>query len=294
VVLILILLGAAAFAVWYFVLQNNEAGSQSSSAAPGSGSAPAVTAGPAGSAGSATATGSSGSATSAAATQGSAGSGSAAAPAPAKSKLASEPAPAEDIKAPVAATVETIEATDKIVKAGDIIARLAGHKPIETEITQLQFDVDKRLPTDVATAQKELADAKAANNGAGETAAQKKVDDKSKALDDKKAQLAAKQTELDKFVIKAASAGKLTAVAKAGAKVNADDVIAKIAREPMLAATFEVKGAKPAKAATVKLSSDATPDKSFDCTVADVTGDQVKVTCPSDPSLDGAAVTLQP
>jgi len=81
---------------------------------------------------------------------------------------------------------------------------------------------------------------------------------------------------------------------KAGAKVNADDVIAKIAREPMLAATFEVKGAKPAKAATVKLSSDATPDKSFDCTVADVTGDQVKVTCPSDPSLDGAAVTLQP
>jgi hypothetical protein len=211
---------------------------------------------------------------------------------PAKAKLSTEPEAPEDLKAPVAGTIDKIEPNDTAVKPGDVIARLVGYKPIEAEITTLATDVDKTLPAAMAAAQKELDAATAANNAANVTAAQKKLDDAKKALDDKQAQLAAKKTELDKFIVKSASAGKLSAISKAGGKVLTDEVVARVAREPVLTASFDVKGSKLATGAAVKLTDDAKPDKSYDCTVAEVTADKLKVTCPSDPTLDGTEVTL--
>ena len=200
IVLIIVILGAGVFALWKFVLDtsSDDAPTKSSmkstpgsdvAAAPGSATKPPpkVEEPPK------------------------------AAP-PAKAKLSTEPEPPEDLKSPVAGTIDTIEPNDKAVKPGDIIARLAGHKPIEAEITTLAFDVDKRLPGDVAAAEKERDTAKAANNAAGVDAAEKKIDAAKKTLEDKRAQLAAKQTELDKFVVKAASAGKLSAISKPGAQ----------------------------------------------------------------------------
>ncbi|HEV7559380.1 MAG TPA: hypothetical protein VGO00_28085 [Kofleriaceae bacterium] len=270
VVLIIVIFGAAVFALWKFVLDtSSDEAPTKSSVVPAPGSDVAV-----------------------APTKPTKVEEPPKVAPPAKAKLSTEPEPPEDLKSPVAGTIDTIEPNDKAVKPGDVIARLAGHKAIEGDITTLAFDVDKRLPGAIDAAQKELDAATAANNPANVTAAQKKLDDAKKALEDKQAQLAAKNTELDKFVIKATSAGKLSAISKSGGKVLTDEVVARIAREPVLTATFDVKGSKLAAGAAVKLTDDAHPDKSYDCTVAEVSADKLKVTCPSDPTLDGIAVTL--
>jgi len=266
-VLILVVLGGAAFLLWKFVLDTTDTPSQSSSSSEKSSTAPV-----------------------------------AAKPAPApepkkppsapKAKLATEQPGPDEIKAGNAGTVEAVEANDKSVKAGDTVVWLAGHKPLETEIATLNNDVDTKLPKDIANDEKDRDAAKAANKDAA--AAEKKLADHQKLLETKTAERDTKQAALAKLVVKAPSAGKLTVVAKAGAKVTADDVVAKITREPILAATFDLAkdGPKLATGAAVKLKDDAHPEKVYDCTVAEATSASAKVTCPLDPTLDGASVTL--
>jgi hypothetical protein len=267
VVLILVVLGGAAFLLWKLVLDTTDTPSQGSSSSEKPATAPV-----------------------------------AAKPAPApepkkpapppKAKLATEQPGPEEIKAGNAGTVEALEANDKTVKTGDNIVWLSGHKPLETDLAALTNDVEKKLPADIANDEKERDAAKAANK---DTAAlEKRLADHQKLLETKVAQREAKQADLAKLVIKAPSAGKLAVVAKPGAKVTADDVVAKITREPILAATFEIAkdGPKLAAGAAVKLKDDAHPEKVYDCTVAEVVAAKVKVTCPLDPTLDGAPVTL--
>jgi hypothetical protein len=215
-------------------------------------------------------------------------------PPPAKAKLSSEPVAPDEIKVAAATTVEAIEANDKVVKAGDTIVWLAGAKKLNDEITPIAFDVEKRYPGDIAAAEKERDTAKAANNAAGVTAAEKKIDDRKKALDTKQQQLDTKRADLDKLLLKALSAGKLSSIVKAGAKVNANDVVAKIAREPVATATFDVKGSKVTVGSAVKVFDDKSPEKGYDCSVAEVSADKVKITCGSDPTLDGVDVTFKP
>jgi hypothetical protein len=267
VVLILIVLGGAAFLLWKLVLDTTDSPSKGSSSSATPATAP-VAAKPA--------------------------------PAPepkkpppaAKAKLATEqPAPLE-VKAGNPGTVEAVEPNDKAVKEGDTIVWLAGHKPLENELAILTNDVEKKIPADIATDEKDRDAAKTANKDA--TALEKRLADHQKLLELKTAQRDGKKADLAKLVVKAPSAGKLAAVAKAGAKVTADDVVAKIAREPELTATFDIAkdGPKLAAGAAVKLKDDAHPEKVYDCTVAEVVAAKARVTCPLDPTLDGASVTL--
>jgi hypothetical protein len=160
-------------------------------------------------------------------------------PAEVTSKIAFETPPAQDIKSP-AGTLESIETNDKDVKTGDVIATLVGAKALATEVGNLQKDADKGTPA-VEAAQKELADAQQKpNNQAGVTAAQTKLDKAKKVVDDKKAAIAKKQADLDKLTLKASADGKLATTDKVGQKVVADEVIAKITRATLPVATFKI------------------------------------------------------
>ena len=207
-------------------------------------------------------------------------------PAPASKLALDTPAPA-DVKAGVAGTLESIEA-DKVVKAGDVIAKLTGSAPVVAAMDPIKKDLDKAT-TAIDAATKEMTDAK---DEAARTAAQAKLDALKKTVDAKKQALDAKQADLDKLVVKAPIDGKLTAVAKKDAKVVETDVVAKVQADPTLGATFTAPGGKYAKGspATVDLKD----GKKLTCTVADVQGDQVKVTCAADASIPpNADITLE-
>jgi hypothetical protein len=209
-------------------------------------------------------------------------------PVEAMAKIALETPPAQDVKSPVGA-LETVEAPDKDVKGGDVLATLVGAKALSTEIANLQKDVDKGAPA-LEAAQKELADAQQKeNNQAGVTAAQAKVDRVKKPLDDKKATIAKKQADLDKLTIKAQTDGKLGLLptAKVGQKVGADEVIAKITRPTVPVATFKIPP-------TTKIGADGNisitaGDKTIVCTVSDAQTESIKVTCPADAGLAAGA-----
>jgi hypothetical protein len=194
------------------------------------------------------------------------------------------PAP-QDVKAPAAGTIETIEAADKEVKTGDVVATLAGGKPLTTEIANLTKDIERLTPATEA-ALKTLTDAQQKpDNEAAVTAAQKKYDTAKKPLDAKKATLETKKADLEKLQIKTVTDGKLTDVAKVGQKVAADEVIAKVARPAMNVATFKLLPGQ-------KLSSDNTlnvtaGDKQIACTVIDAQAETVKVSCPADGIAEG-------
>lgn len=246
VMLILALVGAGAFFVWKFVINKPETAAQPSAEAPARPVPPP--------------------------------------PPPAESlaKVAVETPAPQDVKAPVAGTIEAIEAADKEVKTGDVVATLAGGKPLTTEIANLTKDLERLTPAAEA-AQKALADAQQKpDNEAGVAAAQKKYDAAKKPIDEKTATLAKKKADLEKLQIKSVTDGKLTDVAKTGQKVAADDVIAKVARPTMSVATFKLLPGQ-------KLSGDNTlnvtaGDKQIACTVIDAQAETVKVSCPSDGS----------
>jgi biotin carboxyl carrier protein len=210
-------------------------------------------------------------------------------PAEATSTVVLETPAVQDIKSP-AGNLETVEANDKDVKTGDVLATLVGAKALTTELDKLKADVEKSNPT-IETATKALADAQQKeNNQAGVTAAQATLDKAKKVVDDKKATITKKQGDLDKLVIKSPTDGKLVTTAKVGQKVAADEVIAKITRATVPVATFKIPpGTKVGADGNVSL---ATADgKSVVCTVSDAQAETIKVTCPADSGLaDGAAV----
>ncbi len=214
-------------------------------------------------------------------------------PAEATSKIVMETPPELDIKAPAAGALESIEAADTDVKAGDVVATLVGAKAAQTELDKMATDLEKLQPA-VDTAQAAYdAETQKENNEAGVKAAQAKLDRAKKPLTDKQNAQKTKQAELEKLVIKSTGDGKLVAVGetplKAGDKVTADQVIAKVARPTMPVATFKIPtGTKIAADGSLSIVAG---DKTVVCTVSDAQVETVKVTCPADAGLaDGADV----
>ncbi|MGE0396107.1 MAG: hypothetical protein AB7T06_05230 [Kofleriaceae bacterium] len=214
-------------------------------------------------------------------------------PAEATSKIVMETPPELDIKAPAAGALESIEAADTDVKAGDVVATLVGAKAAQTELDKMAADLEKLQPA-VDTAQAAYdAETQKENNEAGVKAAQAKLDRAKKPLTDKQNAQKTKQAELEKLVIKSTGDGKLVAVGetplKVGDKVTADQVIAKVARPTMPVATFKIPtGTKIAADGSLSIVAG---DKTVVCTVSDAQVETVKVTCPADAGLaDGADV----
>jgi hypothetical protein len=205
-------------------------------------------------------------------------------------KLASETPAAQDLKLATAGQLEMIVANDATVKTGEVVAALAGHKPVETEIATMQKDIEKRLQGDVAAAERERDAAEKAGNKPGVTAAEKKIETAKKALEDKQQKLAAKTADLDKLVVKAPAAGKVTAVAKANAKVTPADVVAKLQPDAQLVATF--KATTPAVTVDQRvLLATKSGEHKLSCKVVDAASG-TKIACAKDAAPEGTEVTF--
>jgi hypothetical protein len=141
----------------------------------------------------------------------------------------------------------------------------------------------------IAAAEKERDAAQTAGNKAGVTAAEKKLATAQKTVTDQEAKLATQKANLDKYLIKAPTAGKVTAVAKANAKVTPTDVVATVTPDPILAATFKSAG-EVAPGTRVLLALKGS-DQKLSCKVLAAGGDGVKIGCPKDAAADGAEVS---
>jgi hypothetical protein len=278
--LIVVVIGAGVFTfLKFFLADEDEVPAPTTSATPTTGAATPAP-GPSGAAaGSATGAGSA------------AGSGAGAAPVV---KLVKEELPPVEVKPLVSGQLAELGPTDKPVKAGDVVARMVGYKPIAAEVAALQEDVDKRLPAEIAAAEKERDDAKAAGNKGAEAAADARVAERRKRLDGKQSALTAKQAELDKYVIKAVGEGTIVPVAKANSRVSADDVLVKLVRTATLTARFELPtGRSFSVDSSVQLVAKGKEGQKANCLVAAIEQGQLKIQCGNDSGLtEGAEVSL--
>jgi hypothetical protein len=260
VVAIIVFLGAGAFLVWKYVLEKPTAGVDTTTAAP----PPAVKPPPP-------------------------------PPPPPTAKVVLETPPTDDVKLPRPGVIETIVAdkTPVPVKEGDVVVRLTGDRPVEGEMTAIKRD-KKRLEDQVEAVTKRRDNAHASGNKAGEAAAQADLADRQKALAAKETQLASKNNELETFLIRAQVSGTFSPATKNGAKLAADSVVGTIQRDPIPTATFRVGNTRSfASNAGVEVAI-GKGELRLTCTVVEVGGDSVKVTCPADPELtDGTDVTLK-
>jgi hypothetical protein len=210
-------------------------------------------------------------------------------PAPESEKIEASAPNSESIKPVAAGTVEMVAGPgDAKVKEGDALVRFAGAKALDTEISALDKDIEQRVKTELFKAQQERDAAVAAGDKAAQTAGDKKVADRQKSLDDKQAKLAAKKADLDKLVIKAASAGTFTAKAKLNQKVTPTDELGMLVHAPTKMVTFKKADAGP-KSRVLLVTKDG---KKLSCVVASADSSGVSMTCPDDAAPAGTEVTF--
>jgi hypothetical protein len=203
-------------------------------------------------------------------------------------KLATEAPVAVEIKPVAPGQLAMIVANDTAVKEGDPVAGRAGFKPLDAQVTSSDKALAKAKDA-VAAAEKERDAAQTAGNKNGVTSAEKKLAAAQKMVADQETKLATAKTALDKFLIKAPGAGKVTAVAKPNAKITPTDVIATLTPDPTLVATF--KSAGEVAVGTRVLLALKGSDQKLSCTVAQTGGDGVKISCAKDAASDGTEVT---
>ena len=210
---------------------------------------------------------------------------------PETAKLTSEQPDPQELKPTAAGLIETILAKDAVVKPGDVVARLAGNKPLETEVLGIQRDIEKRVQPELAQAEKDRDAAQAAGNKAAGTTAEARIADRKKSLEDKQGKLAAKQAELDKYLIKSPVDGKVTAPTKASTRVTPSDSVAKIVRPLTLVTTLH-SSIEVAPNTKVILKVAGATEQKLTCTATTTSADGVRIVCPGDVAAPGAEVML--
>jgi biotin carboxyl carrier protein len=270
VLLVLVVLGAAAFLVWKYVLDKP--------ASPGAGPATGTT-------GSATP-----GATPGSATPGSGRPGTPPGPARPSGTAHLTPGASVDVKAKDAGVVAETAAAGTAVKAGDPLVRMAGSARVEQRLKQIDYDVGDRYPN-IIKRDKELADD--ARTKGNEALAKKYDADAAHRQDEIETNTAEKVKLSDGLTVVAPQAGTVKSAAAEGAQVAAGDVLATIAQAPTLSAVIDAPGRPLAIGSDVEVAAAATPDQKVDCKVTAVDGSRVTVTCPADSGwADGTAVVL--
>jgi hypothetical protein len=205
-------------------------------------------------------------------------------------KLSLVKGPSISVKMPVAGALQSIVADGTVVKEADEVARLGGGKVPEQRILEARGDLDKRYPADIERLKAKLA--AAPNNRQVQT----ELANREARVVQRTKELEAYQAELNKFVIRAPGAGKITVMAKAGARLAAEAEVVSIEPEPYLNGAADL--GKPSTAAAgdlidVKLKGDGAT-ATAQCTLEAVQGSKVSFRCPMSEGFgDGAEVTIE-
>jgi hypothetical protein len=221
-------------------------------------------------------------------------------PAPAlpSATLASSAAAGAEIKAPAAGIVAFAITSGTEVAADDIVVKLGGYQKFEARLGDgktggLVWDIEKRVPKEIE-GHKEKADAaRAAGNAAQAKLWDRKVEERTARLEQKKRERDALQAQLDKFIVRAGAAGTVKTSTGPGKRVKEGDVVASLEGAKALTATFKVEGKTLTADSPVQVAPKAAPDQKVSCTVTAVNGSDVTVTCPAGGALaEGTEVVL--
>jgi hypothetical protein len=253
VLLILVILGGAGFAVWKFVLDK-----PAETPAPAPGSAAVVPQPPP----------------------------PQPPPQPAKpsatAKIEMSSGKPRTILAFFAGTIEWIETSGKEVKSNDVIMKLVGARPLEAQVEALKKDVEKRS-TELQAVYKTRDAAQAAGDDALMKKAQTKIDELEKVYNTKSDQLNAKVDQLEPFLVRLILDGTIKVTRKVGEKIPENTPIATILPPPEPSVTFKVpEGTKLeiGTATAVKVG-----EKLVTCIVAEWEPGELRMTCPREPGV---------
>ncbi len=192
------------------------------------------------------------------------------------------------VKMPLAGAIQTIIADGTVVKENDEIARLAGTKGLEQSIAQAKADLEKRYPADIARIKAKLA---AAPNDRG---AQRELANREARVVQRTAELEGFQAEQSKYLITAKAAGKVTVVAKVGARLGLDAELATIEAESYLSGAIDLGKPVSAQAGDPVEVKLADGSATAQCTLETVQDTKVSFRCPSAAGFaDGADVTVE-
>lgn len=209
-------------------------------------------------------------------------------PAVPSAKLSLVKASPLSVKMPVAGAIQSIIADGTVVKENDEIARLAGTKGLEQSIAQAKADLEKRYPADIARIKAKLAAAP------GDRGAQRELANREARVVQRTAELEGLQADQAKYLISAKAAGKVTVVAKVGARLGLDAEVATIEAESYLSGAVDLGKPVSAQAGDpieVKLADGGATAQ---CTLETVQDTKVSFRCPVAAGFaDGADVTVE-
>lgn len=197
--------------------------------------------------------------------------------------------PPSSVKMVAAGALLSVVADGTVVKEGDEVARLASAKEADAQINAAKADLEKRYPADVARLKAKLA-AQPNNRAAQAELARReaRIAQRTKELEEAEAELA-------KHVLTAKSAGKVTPLAKAGARLGAQAEVATIEEEPYLSGAIDLGKpvtAQPGEAIEVRLKGSETATLS--CKLETVQGNKAGFRCPvADGFADGVEVVVE-
>ncbi len=204
-------------------------------------------------------------------------------PSAALAELAGVPA---DVAAGQIGIVASVIGEGSIVAAGDELVRFRGNAAAENKLVGLDYDIDQRVP-------KQIADATAARDKATAAGQQGLASQHEATIGERQKRLAEKTAERDQIrgsmaalSIKAPVSGTVAAKIAKGARTAADQVVATVTPLPVLSATFTLPsgwtGKTPAADASVRVAMKTAPEQQANCTVTAVALPQITVTCPAD------------
>lgn len=197
--------------------------------------------------------------------------------------------PPTSVKMPASGVLQSIVADGTVVKESDEVARLGGAKPFEQQINAAKGDLEKRYPSDVARLKAKLA-AQPNDRGAKAELARREA-----RIAQRTKELEQAQAELAKHVLTAKSAGKVTVVAKAGARLAAEAEVATIELEPYLSGAMDLGKpvtSQPGDTIEVRLKAG---EATLQCTLETVQDSKVAFRCPVAAGFaDGVEVVVEP
>lgn len=214
-------------------------------------------------------------------------------PVPVTATLTLVKASAVTVKMPAAGALHSVVADGTEVKEGEAVAVLAGAKPIEQKIAQLRADLDKRYPEDVKRIQANLE--RAAGNRELTAQYTAELNRRNARIAQRTAELEEANAALAKLSVPAAIGGKVTAMAKAGARLAADAEVASIEPAPYLRAITDLR--EPVKQGVgdpidLRAKEGGAP---ITCTVKVVQDTKVEMHCPlMEGFSDGTELVYEP
>jgi hypothetical protein len=202
----------------------------------------------------------------------------------------------QDISAGQVGIVASVAVNGSVVAMGDEIVRFKGNPAAEQKLLGLDYDIDNRVPKQIADAQKKRSEAAAAGRPTKQF--EDFIAERTKRLEQKVAERDQIHASMEAMIVKAPISGTVATKINKGQRAAADQVVATVTPAPVLTATFTLPpgyaGKVPAVDSSVMVAVKATPATTANCTATAVAAPSVTVVCPTDAGIAaGTEIVLE-